>query len=68
MYKELLEKIEENKIKLVKEELVEMLVPDIANLLEQIESPKNLVKVFKILPKDIGAEVFTYIESDIQEK
>ena len=68
MFKELLEKIEENKIKLVKEELVDMLVPDIANLLEQIESPKNLVKVFKILPKDMGAEVFTYIDSDIQEK
>ena len=68
MFKELLEKIETNKIKLVKEELVEMLVPDIANLLEQIESPKNLVKVFKILPKDMGAEVFTYIDSDIQEK
>ena len=68
MFNELLEKIEENKIKLVKEELVEMLVPDIANLLEQIESPKNLVKVFKILPKDMGAEVFTYIDSDIQEK
>ena len=68
MFKELLEKIETNKFKLVKEELVEMLVPDIANLLEQIESPKNLVKVFKILPKDMGAEVFTYIDSDIQEK
>ncbi len=68
MFKELLEKIETNQIKLVKEELVEMLVPDIANLLEQIESPKNLVKVFKILPKDMGAEVFTYIDSDIQEK
>ncbi len=68
MYKEILEEIEQNKFKSVKEKLVEMLVPDIADLLEQIESPKDLLKVFKILPKDKGAEVFSYIESDIQEK
>ena len=57
MYEEILEEIEQNKLKSVKEKLVEMLVPDIADLLEQIESPKDLLKVFKILPKDKGAEV-----------
>lgn len=68
MYKKLLEQIESNKLKQVKEELKDMHVQDIADLLEHIESPIDLIKVFKILPKDVGAEVFSYTESDIQEK
>lgn len=68
MYKKLLEQIETNKLKQVKEELKDMHVQDIADLLEHIDSPIDLIKVFKILPKDVGAEVFSYTESDIQEK
>ena len=67
MYEELLDKIEENKLKEVKDNLLEMHVQDIADLLEKIESPISLVKVFKVLPKDMGAEVFSYVDSDIQE-
>lgn len=68
MYIDLLEKIEMNKHKEVKEILMNMHVQDIADLLEHIGSSINLVKVFKVLPKDIGAEVFSYVDSDIQEK
>lgn len=68
MYSEILENINSNKTKLVKEQLIDMQVQDIADLLEEIEKPKDLVKVFKILPKSMGAEVFSYIDSDIQEK
>lgn len=68
MYEELLEKIEQNKLKEVKSELLEMYVQDIADLLEKIENPIDLVKVFKVLPKSMGAEVFSYVDSDIQEK
>ena len=68
MYEELLEKIEQSKWKDVKESLLEMHVQDIADLLEKIESPIGLIKVFKVLPKDMGAEVFSYADSDIQEK
>lgn len=68
MYKELLEKLEENKLKTVKQQLLEMHVQDIADLLENVESPINLVKLFKLLPKDLGAEVFSYAQSDIQQK
>lgn len=68
MYVDLLEKIEMNKHKEAKEMLMNMHVQDIADLLEHIGSSINLVKVFKILPKDIGAEVFSYVDSDIQEK
>lgn len=68
MYLDLLEKIELNKHKEVKEILLDMHVQDIADLLEHIGSSINLVKVFKVLPKDIGAEVFSYMDSDIQQK
>ncbi|MGN0961005.1 MAG: magnesium transporter, partial [Christensenellales bacterium] len=68
MYLDILEKIELNKLKEVKDILMEMHVQDIADLLENIGSSINLVKVFKVLPKDMGAEVFSYVDSDIQEK
>ncbi len=68
MYEELLEKIEDKQYKSVKDTLLEMHVQDIADLLEQIESPSDIIKVFRLLPKDMGAEVFSYVESDIQEK
>ena len=68
MYEELLEKIEEKQYKFVKDALLEMHVQDIADLLEQIESPSDIIKVFRLLPKDMGAEVFSYVESDIQER
>lgn len=68
MYEELLEMIESNKLKSVKQILVEMHESDIAEILEHIDSPASLVKVFKLLPKDMGAQVFSYIDSDIQEK
>lgn len=68
MYEELLEKIENNQLQEVKNTLLEMYVPDIADLLEKIDNPLWLIKVFKILPKSICAEVFSYVDSDIQEK
>ena len=68
MYAELQEKIEQKDYKSLKAILLEMHVQDIADLLETIESPSDIIKVFKLLPKDVGAEVFSYIESDIQQK
>jgi len=65
----LLEKIEQNNFKEVKPELLNMHVQDIADLLEEIDNPASLIKVFKLLPKDMGAEVFSYVEdSEIQER
>lgn len=45
MYSEILENINSNKTKLVKEQLIDMQVQDIADLLEEIEKPKDLLKV-----------------------
>ncbi len=68
MFEELLEKIENKEYKLVKETLLEMHVQDIADLLEAIETPSDIVRVFRLLPKDMSAEVFSYVESDVQER
>jgi len=69
MHTQLLEQIEQNNLKDVKSSLLNMHVQDIADLLERIDNPASLIKVFKLLPKDMGAEVFSYVEdSDIQEK
>lgn len=68
MFEEILDLIELKKLKEVKQKLSEMHSQDIADLLELINTPFDLFKIFKLLPKDIGAEVFSYVESDIQKK
>lgn len=49
----------------LKKQISEMNVVDIAEFLELLEK-KQLVRVFRILPKDISADVFSYLESDNQ--
>ena len=50
----------------LRKELTEWNEVDIADFLEELE-PKDMIKVFRILPKDISAEVFSYLEADNQE-
>ena len=59
--------IETNQLKQLKNELTEMAYPDIAEFIMSIEDKKTVVKVFRILPKDISADVFAYLDSDSQE-
>ncbi|MBQ8028338.1 MAG: magnesium transporter [Clostridia bacterium] len=59
--------VEENKLKELKAELIEMPYADIAEFIMLIENEKTAVKVFRILPKDISADVFAYLDSDSQE-
>ena len=68
MENEILELIENKQYKEVQTKLNEMFVQDIADLLEKIDDVVDLVKVFKLLPKDTGAEVFSYLENDAQQK
>ena len=67
MEKELLELIENKQYAKVKETMSNMLVPDVADILDTIESKSELVKIFRLLPKDLSAEVFSYASSDTQE-
>ncbi len=68
MNQELIEKLENKQYTELKSILKEMLVQDIAEFLEELDNPLWLLKVFKLLPKDVGAEVFSYADISIQEQ
>ena len=64
---EILEQIKEKHYSKVKKMLSEMLIPDVAELLEQIDNDTDMVVTFRLLPKSLGAEVFSYISPELQE-
>ena len=57
-------------LKELKEMLTEMAYPDIAEFImqldDELDEEKLAVKVFRILPKDISADVFAYLDPDSQ--
>lgn len=55
-----------NKFSAIKEMLIEMNVVDIAAMMEEIEDEENQVRLFRLLPKTSSADVFSYLDSDIQ--
>lgn len=64
---EILKEIEEKHYSKVKKMLADMLIPDVAELLENIDNKQDLIITFRLLPKSLGAEVFSYITPDLQE-
>ena len=63
---ELQELIEEKKLRRCREILETLNEVDVAEFLEELDKEKS-VMVFRVLSKEMAAEVFTYLESDIQE-
>lgn len=55
-----------NQLKELKDELSEMAYPDIAEFIMDLDDDKIAVKIFRILPKDISADVFSYLDTDNQ--
>ncbi len=55
-----------NKLKELRDELSDMAYPDIAEFIMDLDDDKLAVKIFRILPKDISADVFAYLETDSQ--
>ena len=55
-----------NKFSAIKEMLSEMNVVDIAAMMEEFEDEDSQVRLFRLLPKTSSADVFSYLESDIQ--
>lgn len=55
-----------NKLKELRDELSDMAYPDIAEFIMDLDDDKLAVKIFRILPKDISADVFSYLEPDSQ--
>ena len=63
---ELMQYIQERKFRLLRARLSEMNEVDIAEFLGELEdNPK--VMVFRMLPKELAADVFAFLEPDVQE-
>ena len=65
-FNELLRLMMEGKRMLFKEKAAECLPVDIAEGLEEIEDNSLVIKLFRLLPKDISSDVFAYMTSDQQ--
>ena len=60
--------LEEGRLYELKEELMERPYADIAEFIMQYDDDeKTTVKLFRILPKDISADVFSYLDVEIQQ-
>ncbi len=65
MAETVIELIRQNKMAEAKKQLMDMNVVDIAQLLEDVDSEKMLI-TFRLLPKDMAADVFSYMSNDQQ--
>ncbi|NLG82793.1 MAG: magnesium transporter [Bacilli bacterium] len=59
--------IEQGKFSEVRNEIVKINVVDIAQILEELKVEKMLI-VFRLLPKEIAAEVFSYVSSEQRQQ
>lgn len=67
VFEPLFKLVEENDLKSLKAHLIEMNYVDIAEFIMLIENEKTAVMVFRILPKDMSADIFAYLDSDWQQ-
>lgn len=63
----ILELINEKKYSEAREELLKLNSVDIATLLEEVDNKKNMLVLFRLLPKDIEIDVFSYMSNDMQQ-
>ena len=71
MNEEILELLEEKKYSAVKQLIGQMEEADLAKLFEELENEEDadqFNRLFRLLPKETAAEVFSYMEPEIQEK
>ena len=57
--------IEQGNYSQVRDEIIKINVVDIAQILEEVKSEQMLI-VFRLLPKEIAADVFSYMSSEQQ--
>ncbi|KEJ02246.1 magnesium transporter [Clostridium botulinum] len=63
----ILELINGKKYSEAREELLKLNSVDIATLLEEVDNKKNMLVLFRLLPKDIETDVFSYMSNDMQQ-
>lgn len=66
-FDQLFDLVRSNDLKELKKHLVEMNYVDIAEFIMLIDNEKTAVMVFRILPKDMSADVFAYLDLDWQQ-
>ena len=64
---EILELIQNRQYSAIRSEFAEWNEADIAQVLEQLESTEQIVKVFRILPKSMAADVFAYLSLEVEQ-
>ena len=65
---EILKLLEERNYAILKPLLASMNAIDLAKVFEDTETDKDKLVLFRILPKDLAAETFVEMDSDVQEK
>ncbi len=65
-FEELLELLRTKQYTKLRQYLAELNDADIAGLMEELEE-EEMLKVFRILPKDLAADIFSYLEVDNQQ-
>ncbi len=63
---EILELLESKQYTVLRQRLSEMNEADVAAILEELKE-QEMLKIFRILPKDIAADVFSYMEVESQQ-
>ena len=64
---ELLKLLDEGRLQEFKEKASECPPVDIAEGLEEVEDGGRVLRVFRMLPKDISSDVFSYMTSEQQQ-
>ena len=64
---ELVELIEKEDYKKLKNKITDLNEADIAEILQDIEDEEKRIKVFRLLPKDLAADTFANLESDVPQ-
>ena len=70
LVKKVIELIEDKKYVLVKNEFADMNEADIAEVLEELQEElptQEFIRVFRLLPKDIAADVFAHLPVEIEQ-
>ena len=60
--------IEEKDYKKLKELIVDMNEMDLAEILQDLSDENQIVKIFRLIPKDVAADVFANFDIDVQQK
>ena len=64
--REILELLESKQYTVLRQRLSEMNEADVAAIMEELEE-QEMLKIFRILPKDLAADVFSYMEVENQQ-